>query len=256
MHRALRTTLAAAAVLLPFTIAHAIPQTRISPTGGALPAAVTEIGGIVLDLTGTSGTRLVAQLPASTLFVGNTPSSPASIVIGTQTGFTAAQLTSLGGSFSAASIRVTLFDGDQATGNFDFNNNTFLVDGVSIGNWSTPTTYRTDSTGTTLISTHTGFPNNLLATGFFSSTDATFLASLATNIADGTLVYRLSDTDPGDQFFDFRQGVDGGLIDVGTPPVVVPPVNPIPEPETYALMALGLGAISFVARRKRARKSA
>jgi PEP-CTERM motif len=44
----------------------------------------------------------------------------------------------------------------------------------------------------------------------------------------------------------------------GEPPPVpgpvdpLPPVNPIPEPETYALMLAGLAAMSFVARRRRA----
>jgi hypothetical protein len=34
---------------------------------------------------------------------------------------------------------------------------------------------------------------------------------------------------------------------------VFAPVNPVPEPETYALMLAGLGAVSFIARRRRRR---
>src|SRR4051812_14081315 len=46
--------------------------TTTSPTGGgqALPSGVTEVGGIVLDLVGTNGVRVVSQLPASSLYVG------------------------------------------------------------------------------------------------------------------------------------------------------------------------------------------
>jgi hypothetical protein len=252
-----RRALAAAAAALAVSAAHAIPETRTSPTGGALPAAVTEVGGIVLDLTGVNGTRLVAQLAASTLFSGNMPSNPI-LTIGTQTGFLASSIADLGGAFSAVSVRVTLFDGDQAAGDFDFNDNFFRLDGVEIGNWSNVLTYQTNASGTTQIgAANLGFNNNQLRTGFFTSTDASFLSSLATNLADGSLVYSLRDADsPGDQFFDFTQGVDGGLINVGTPPVVVPPVNPIPEPETYALMGAGLAALGFVSRRRKQQKAA
>lgn len=239
---------------LAVTAAQAIPETRTSPTGGVLPVAVTEIGGIVLDLKGTNGVRLVAQLAASSLFVGSPAAGQYPLLIGTQTGFDAASLAALGGTLSGVSVRVTLFDGDNQSGNFDFNNNNLLLDGADIGSFSTVQTFRTDAIGTTQIGGPTlGFGNNILNTGFFSSTDATFLSSLLTNLADGSLAYRVADTDPGDQFYDFKQGVDGGLINVGTPPVVVPG---IPEPETYAMMALGLGALGWVARRKRGRKAA
>ncbi|HWT29907.1 MAG TPA: hypothetical protein VN240_02660, partial [Propylenella sp.] len=69
--------------------------TMTSPTTAEpLPEGVTEIGGIVLDLIGLSGVRVVCQLPASSLFVGmfdnGTPEeyqgNPGTI--GIQTGFT------------------------------------------------------------------------------------------------------------------------------------------------------------------------
>lgn len=37
------------------------------------------------------------------------------------------------------------------------------------------------------------------------------------------------------------------------PPVVTPPMSPIPEPSTYALMAVGLAAVGFATRRRRSR---
>src|SRR5262249_41967745 len=46
--------------------------TLISPTrAGELPSGVTPVGGVVLDLVGASGRRVVSQLPASSLFRGS-----------------------------------------------------------------------------------------------------------------------------------------------------------------------------------------
>lgn len=51
-------------------------------------------------------------------------------------------------------------------------------------------------------------------------------------------------------------GYSGMLIDnvamAGLPPTVVPPVTPVPEPETWALMLAGLAGLGHVARRRRA----
>ncbi len=254
MTSAFLKTVAAAAAVLAVSAAHAIPQTRTSPTGGTLPAAVTEVGGIVLDLTGSNGVRVVTQLAASSLFVGQPPASQYPLLIGTQTGFNAGILSALGGGLSAASVRVTLFDGDSAPGNFDFNLNTLLLDGVSIGNFSSVPTVQTNGTGTTLINSTSGFGNDILSTGFFSSTDASFLSGLFTNLGDGSLAYRVNDLTAGDNFYDFTLGVDGGLINVGTGPVVVPPLNPVPEPETYAMMMLGLAGLGVVARRRKSKQ--
>ena len=254
MTSAFRQTVTALAALLAVSTVHAIPETRTSPTGGTLPAAVTEVGGIVLDLTGANGVRVVTQLAASSLFVGSPLASNNPLLIGTQTGFDAGILSALGGGLSAVSVRLSLFDGDSAPGNFDFNDNTFRLDGVSIGNFSSVPTYRTKPSGTTLISTTNGFGNDILSTGFFSSTNASFLSSLFTNLGDGSLAYSLNDIDPGDQFYDFTQGIDGGLINVGTGPIVVPPLNPVPEPETYALMMLGLAGMGAVARRRKSKQ--
>jgi hypothetical protein len=50
-------------VLTPFTVT--------SPTArGLLPAGVTPVGGIILDLIGVNGRRVVSQLPAARLFLG------------------------------------------------------------------------------------------------------------------------------------------------------------------------------------------
>src|SRR5262245_60934459 len=88
--------------------------TTTSPTSkGALPPSVSPVGGIVLDLVGINGRRVVAQLPASTLFRGTfNAGSPAAFegnpgTIGVQTGFTPAMLAALGGGLAEAAVRLT-----------------------------------------------------------------------------------------------------------------------------------------------------
>ena len=89
--------------------------TTQSPTSaGALPAGVTEIGGIVLDMVGANGVRIVAQLAASDLFEGFFDSgTPAAYqgnpgTIGVLSGLTTAQIDALGGGLSEVAVRVTL----------------------------------------------------------------------------------------------------------------------------------------------------
>ena len=101
--------------------------TTTSPTtAGELPAGVTEIGGIVLDLIGINGVRVVCQLPASSLFVGmfhdGTPAAyrgnPGTI--GIQEGFSTV-LTALGGGLSEVAIPCSasrIFAEAEPTGSF------------------------------------------------------------------------------------------------------------------------------------------
>jgi hypothetical protein len=224
--------------------------TRTSPTGGLLPGGVTEIGGLVLDLTGANGVRVVSQVAASSLYVGSPSSSENPLLIGTQTGFTPAVIAALGGGLNAASIRVTLFDGDNQAGNFDFNQNSLTANGVSFGNFSAVATQQTNSTGLTLLSSGNGFGDNILSTGFFSLTDPAGLNTLFASLGVGTVAYRLVDVDPGDQFYDFTQGIDGGLINVGSGPVVQPPTGAVPEPATWAMIIAGFGFVGASMRRR------
>lgn len=236
------------------TGASATVLTENSPTNGPLPAGVTRVGGLVADLTGLNGNRVVAQLSASSLFVGSPPASANPLLIGTQTGFDAALLAALGGGLSEASFRVTLFDGDSGPGNFDTGADlSFLVDGANLGLWSAVATEQTSADGITSLGLGTGFGNNILSTGWFSTVDVATLALIFTGLGDGSLQYRVNDVDPGDQFYDFTQGVDGGLINIGQGPIVTPPTGAIPEPGTWAMMLLGFFAIGTAVRqRKRA----
>jgi len=227
---------AAAALALAAGFANASTFTDTSPAGGTVPSGVSTIGGVVLDLTGANGTRVVSQLAASALFVGQPNYTP--LTIGTQTGFTSSVLGALGGGLSSASVRFTLYDGDSAAGNFDQNDLTLLVNGVSFGNWGSVSTQTTNSLGVASSSaTHLGF----------STTSSTTLASFYSSLSAGTVTYAVLDKDPGDNYYDFTQGINASLINVGTGPVVTPA---IPEPQTYALMVACLGVLAAVTRRK------
>lgn len=237
---------AAAALAFAAGLAQASTFTNTSPAGGVVPAGVSTIGGVVLDLTGSNGTRVVSQLAASALFVGQPNYTP--LTIGTQTGFTSSVLSALGGGLASASVRFTLLDGDSAAGNFDQNDLTLLVNGVSFGNWGSVSTQTTDSLGVASSSaTHLGFADDQLDTGWFSTTSASTLASFYSSLSAGTVTYAVLDKDPGDNYYDFTQGINASLINVGTGPVVTPS---IPEPQTYALMAACLGVLAVATRRK------
>ncbi len=256
--RNLILVVAASAMFMP-QLAAASPETKSSPTGGALPTAVTEVGGVVLDLQGTNGSRVVTQLAASQLFYGYADdqynSAPGTaegnpLTFGTQAGFDSGVLSALGG-LASASVRITLFDGDTAPFDFDFNENTLLLDGIDFGDWSSITTYQTNADGTSLIATGTGFGDGILSTGFFSTTDTTKLGALFAALADGSLAYQLFDTSPFDNEYDFTRGVDGGLINIGTGPIVTPPTGAVPEPATWMMMMVGFGFVAGAARYRR-----
>ena len=171
--------------------------------------------------------------------------------IGTQTGFDNSVTGQLGGGITEAAVRITLFDGDSASGNFDDGDNELLVNGVNFGNFSDVATTQTNSTGTTVINTATGFRNNILDTGFFFSNDATDLTTLFNAIVGSEEIqFEITDSDPGDNFLDFTAGVDGGLIGVGQGPSVTPGGGVVPEPGSAAIWSLiCLGAVGLKRRR-------
>lgn len=253
---------AAAAVCLAATgSAFASTFTNTSPTGlDVTSVGASTVGGVVVVLKGSNGATLVSQLAASSLFIGfYNGGTPAAFngnpgTIGIQTGFGDAITGALGGDLQSASFRFSLYDGDTASGNFDFGDNNLLVNGVDLGGWSAVIAQNTSGTGTVLgsgLSTG-GFRDKLLDTGWFNTTNATTLASLfgAIDTAD-ELKFQVQDTDPFDNYYDFTQGIDASLINIGSGPVITPPpTGNVPEPGVLALMGLALAGATLASRRK------
>ncbi|MEW4570579.1 PKD domain-containing protein [Tautonia sp. JC769] len=202
--------------------------TLTSPTRGALlPAGVSPVGGIVIDLIGEGGSRVVSQIRARDLFVGdfeggNPPESRGNPgTIGERPGFSPAVVDALGGALAELSVRLTVDDGDTGPGDFDRDDNTLLLNGIAVGRFDRVPTVETDASGTAILSENPegGFRNDRVDTGFFHVTDPEVLRLVLDSIRDtGAIVVQLLDDDPGDNFFDFTVGIDAALIDVDLPP--------------------------------------
>ncbi|GGF68462.1 hypothetical protein [Alteromonas lipolytica] len=214
------------------------------------------IGGVVVDLLGTNGTHIISQLAASNLFVGfYDTGSPAPYqgnpgTVGIQTGFDAAVTAALGGGLAGASFRFTLWDGDTATGDFDEDDNLLLINGLSFGSWSDVNAEWTNGAGAVLgAQSGGGFRDDTLDTGWFTSTDTALLDELLTSLeSTEEMVFQLMDDDPYDNFFDFTQGIDQELIDVGQGPTVQP--SEVSAPAALSLMGLGLLGMAGFRRKK------
>jgi VCBS repeat-containing protein len=183
-------------------------------------------------MVGLNGVRVTSQLAASALFEGffddGTPvefrGEPGTI--GIQSGFTTAAIDALGGGLSEVAVRITLYDGDTTSSDFDFNENKLRLNGVEMGDFSAVETQVTSSDGLTNLGSNFGFLDGSLNTGWFYSNNTTFLSDFYATLSSGEVQFQLSDADPFDNYFDFTQGVDGGLINVGQPPNVAPVAKP------------------------------
>lgn len=237
--------------------AQASSFTRTSPTsGGLINPTVSEVGGIVLDLIGANGTRVTSQLSANSLYQGYFYSNPG--IIGTQYGFNSSVLAALGGGLSEVGIRVTVYDGDTAAGNFDFQDNTLLLNGLNFGNWSSVIAQATDGNGqaTSNGMSSGGFRNVLVDTAWFYATDSALLSSFYDSLASsGQVQYAINDRDPYENYFDFKQGLAGSATTIGQAPTVQPPVG-VPEPgSAAALLALGTLGTGSMLKRKQQQKA-
>ncbi len=205
--------------------------TTVPGTSIVIPSTYPQAGGVVIVLEGANGNVYYQFANPSTMYQGYSNSGTPVAWQGNPMQVTPAMAlfcgpvvscsTYLGGSITRMSVRFTAYDGDNQVGMFDYNDLNLRINGANFGansgNWSPVTTQNTDITGTTLISSGTGFGNNTLDTGWFQSTDATILSGVLTT---GSVTASILDKDPTDNFWDFKRGNDA---DTTTVPLNVAP---------------------------------
>lgn len=254
-------------------------DTQTSPGIGPLPDGYSIMGGCIVDILGTSGHRVTAQISASTMFKGWVPLSHNWQIVGTTAFGSESMLASLGGGIAKANLRITLYDGDSGSPNpvyvamfgpafpyvrstpqpadydFDGGHNLYFgfqdVDGnpVNCGYMGECTTYRLGADQAT-YDTFTGFPGTFAltdpywapvakpahymtpvqagaangiwpVTGWFSVPDES-LAALYAVLATGTIQVGVHDITPGDQYYDFTQGLAVDTVSLPFEPLPVP----------------------------------
>ncbi|MBL0968338.1 MAG: tandem-95 repeat protein [Brevundimonas sp.] len=202
--------------------------TMKSPTtGGDLPSGVTAVGGVVLDLIGLNGVRIVLQLPANQLFSGmwgpdNTTPAPNGALgrigqIGVVGGLSPQVLAQLGGGLSQMAVRITVDDADTSVGDLDYMNNFLTLNGRDIGNLSTQATQSTSNDGV-LRGSATGFQNGSISTGWFLVTDSGVLNDVYGSFFNGNqAAFGIRDEDADENGYNFKVGIDGSYFGVTTP---------------------------------------
>ncbi|BAY65706.1 hypothetical protein NIES22_58130 [Calothrix brevissima NIES-22] len=224
-----------------------------SPTSkGVLPTEITSVGGVVLDLVGQNNTRVTSQLGASQLFrgyyhTGNPKAyrgNPGTI--GIDNNFTSSIIDKLGGGIKELAVRFTLFDGDSGPKEKDPDTqNALLLNNIDFGYFGQVSTKQTDASGNVNPGDPggIGFRNNKLDTGWFYVTNTSTLSNFYTSLLNNQkVVYQLRDTDPYDNFYDFKQGIDSTFIKVTS-------AQSVPEPMTI-FGTLTAGAFGVTLRRK------
>jgi len=220
-------------------------DTQTSPGIGLLPPEFSAMGGLIIDLVGMNGQRMVQQISAARLFKGWTPpgSNWLTVIADDLAGIDFAD--TLGGGLGAANLRITLQDGDSGSpnpvyvaqfgagnfyylrstpqpGDFDFDGGQNLFFGfldvfgnpINCGYMGETTTYRLDGAGAT-VESFTGFP------GVFGETDpnAIFPGGFVVRVPDPHFMPPFAVTGwfrvPPDHLFDLYQALLSGVVQVG-----------------------------------------
>lgn len=252
--------LATAALLIQPPAAEATTFTTTVPgTSLVLPADYPHAGGVAIVMVGANGNSYFQFSNPTGAFQGyqnsGTPAgfrgNPFTInsPINLNCGFSSCS-TYFGGSISQIYIRFTAQDGDTQSGQFDHNDISLVLNGFTVGNWSTVTTETTSTDGRTSFGFGTGFGNNTLDTGWFSSSDPGLLANVLSTGRTSTQVF---DRDPNDNYWDFRIGptltnpnivtvAPGYSMDKTTQPVVTT-YSTVGQQVTFRYIVTNIGSV-------------
>jgi Ca2+-binding RTX toxin-like protein len=188
---------------------------------GTLPSVVSEVGGLVLDIIGANGNRLIIQIPATAL--NNVPAG-ATLVNLASIALTAAQYAALGGGIAEFDVRVTAFDGDSQPQEADGDIvNGFRFNGGVQGDISDNRAQTTSADGRTVITEREGFGDGTLDTSWirFSGAAATaFYNSI--NPANPVISIDYVDTDGAQDAIIWTEGLAPDQAANAVPPTFVP----------------------------------
>lgn len=203
--------------------AHATPFTQNVPgTNLSLPAQYPEAGGVAFVLVGQNGNvyyqfsnpvgafRGFQNNGTPAAFNGNpfTINNPLTL----DCGF-ASCTDYFGGGLANVYIRFSAYDGDTQVNGFDEDDISLRLNGFNVGNWSDITTDITNTAGTQNFGLVQGFGNNTFNTGWFSTTNSALLSNILTTGQTTTQVF---DSDPNDNYWDFRHGSNLANNDIVT----------------------------------------
>ncbi len=195
---------------------------NVPGTGLRLPDEYPQAGGVAIVMVGTNGNAYYQFSDPAGAFRGfqynGTPSrfrgNPFTIndPISLDCGFSTCS-NYFGGGISQIYIRFSAYDGDTQIGGFDEDDIFLRINGFTVGNWSDITTEITDNSGVNSSGFVQGFGNNTFNTGWFTSTNPALLANI---LSTGQTSSQVFDTDPNDNYWDFRRGNSLGNNNIET----------------------------------------